>query len=216
MNRDLSTIALILAIPILPFLLCGWYLEPQIEALVASTWLQARPWSAAALGIGLLAADSLLPVPSSVVGTCLGALLGWAAGGLVTWLGLNLGAFVGYELARWFGLWWLGRVESDSALIHVQELRARWGAGALAICRGVPVLAEASVLAAGMYRLPRLGFWAIVAPANLGLAAAYAILGATSAAANWLPAGLALSLGLPAVVLWLLARRSSFGSRKAI
>lgn len=216
MNRDLRTFALILMIPILSFLLGGWYLEPQIEALISSAGLQARPWSAAAVGIGLLAADSLLPVPSSVVGTCLGAVLGWAAGGVVTWVGLNLGALLGYELARWLGRWWLGRSESDSAFIEVQELRARWGAGALAVCRGVPILAEASVLAAGLYRLPRLGFWAIVAPANLGLAVAYAILGATSAAVDWLPSGLALSLGLPAVALWLLTRRSSFGTRKAI
>ncbi len=214
-KQDLTTIALILAVPIVPFLFCGWYLEPQIEALVSGSWLRERPWVAASLGIGLLVADIVLPIPSSLVGTFLGALLGIAAGGLVIWIGLNLGALVGYELARWFSFGWRNRLGSNPAHHRIAQLRDHWGLGALAVCRGVPVLAEASILAAGIYRLPRISFWIMVAPANLGLALAYAILGSMSLAAGWLPLGLTLSLGLPAWALWFLAR-SSFGRRKAI
>jgi 3-dehydroquinate synthase len=79
----------------------------------------------------------------------------------------------------------------------------------LAFCRGIPVLAEASVLLAGLYRFPRWQFWSIVAPANLGLATAYAILGAMAYQANWLPLALGLSLGLPVFGLWLFSRRYS-------
>jgi uncharacterized membrane protein YdjX (TVP38/TMEM64 family) len=200
MNKDLKTLALLLVIPIVPFLLLGWYLEPQIEAWVSNQGLRERPWIAAAF----------------VVGTFLGAFLGLTTGCLVTWLGLNLGACCGYELTRWLGARGQALNESDPAYARIRELRERWGIGALAVCRGIPVLAEASVLAAGMYRLSRFAFWAVVAPANFGLALAYALLGSTSAAADWLPLGLALSLGLPAGGLWWLARRSSSGNRKAI
>jgi uncharacterized membrane protein YdjX (TVP38/TMEM64 family) len=216
MNNDLKTLALLLVIPIVPFLLLGWYLEPQIEAWVSNQGLWERPWIAAALGVGLLIADIFLPVPSSVVGTFLGAFLGLTTGCLVTWVGLNLGAYCGYELTRWLGARGPALNESEPAYARIRELRERWGIGALAVCRGIPVLAEASVLAAGMYRLSRFAFWAVVAPANFGLALAYALLGSTSAAADWLPLGLALSLGLPAGGLWWLARRSSSGNRKAI
>lgn len=211
MTKDLRILAFILAVPIIPFLLCGWYLEPQIIALIEGGWLRQNTWLAAFSGVGLLLLDILLPVPSSAIGTFLGAMFGVAGGTMVTWLGLNSGALGGYELARYFSNRWQ-RWESQLAFQRVQELNRKLGGGALAVCRGIPVLAEASVLLAGMYRLPRWQFWLIVAPANLGLAIAYAILGALAYTANWLPLALGLSLGLPAFGLWLFTGRYSASS----
>lgn len=211
MTKDLRILAVVLALPIIPFLLCGWYLEPQIIALIEGTWLRQNTWLAAGAGVGLLLLDILLPIPSSAVGTFLGAMFGVAGGAAVTWLGLNLGALGGYELARAFSNGWQGS-GTRPAFQRVQELNRKLGGGALVVCRGIPVLAEASVLLAGVYRLPRPQFWAIVAPTNLGLAIAYAILGAMAYSANWLPLALGLSLGLPAAGLWLLGRRYSAAS----
>lgn len=208
MTNDLRITAIVLALPIIPFLLGGWYLEPQIIAWIDGPWLRQNAWLAAGAGVGLLLIDILLPVPSSAVGTFLGALFGATGGAALTWLGLNLGAWGGYELARFCGTSW-NRSEGEASLRGVRELKQAWGLGTLAICRGIPVLAEASVLLAGMNRLPRWQFWSIVAPTNLGLAIAYALLGALAYTASWLPLALGLSLGLPVLAFWLLARRYS-------
>ena len=127
---------------------------------------------------------------------------------MVTWVGLNLGSLGGYELARSWGAWWSGS-ESQPAFQRVWELDQRFGGAALVVCRGIPVLSEASVLLAGMYRFPRWQFWSLVAPANLGLGIAYATLGAMAYQASWLPLALGLSLGLPVVGLWLFSQRYS-------
>lgn len=116
---------------------------------------------------------------------------------------------MGFELARRFRTLPSGECVSDPTEEPVRQLQRNFGGSALAICRGIPVLAEASVLAAGMASMPRIAFWAVVGPTNLGLAIAYAVLGATSLATGWLPVALALSLGLPAAGLWLVARRYS-------
>ena len=82
MPRNGRQTALIIAAAVcvssLPFLLVG--------ELPGERWLSANDDHAmrfALAGAGLLAADVLLPVPSSIVGTMLGARLGFGAG--VSW-----------------------------------------------------------------------------------------------------------------------------------
>ena len=136
--------------------------------------------SVAALVIGgLLALDVFLPVPSSIVSTAAGVLLGLWPGTSVVWLGMTASCLVGYfvgvqaaPLAR--------RLVGPAGLAHAAEIADRYGAWAVVICRPVPVLAEATVVFAGLVRAPLQRFLVVTAASNLGIAAGYAAIGAFS------------------------------------
>lgn len=156
-------------------------------------------WAGAALLAGLLAGDILLPVPSSVVSTACGVLLGFPAGTLASTAGLTAGCLLGYALGRRLGGKRLERLVTPDGAERVSALVARHGAWALVLLRGVPVLAEVSVVVAGMTRLPLGPLLMATLLSNLGLSAAYAAAGAwalSGGGAVLLP--FAAAIGLPA------------------
>src|SRR5262245_8396828 len=80
-----------------PFLLFA----RQFDAFAA--WLAAghfSGWGTASVIVGLLGLDVFLPVPSSIVSTAAGALLGFWNGMAVIWVGMIAGRVIGYA----FGL----------------------------------------------------------------------------------------------------------------
>lgn len=128
--------------------------------------------------IGLLAFDILLPVPSSLVALIAVTMLGFAGGSLVIFIGLCLGAILGYFLgAGYIHLLtsWLNPGERDRA----SKFSPRFTPYALALLRGVPVLAEISVLAAGISHYSFRRFLLITTLANFGLAMVYGYIGST-------------------------------------
>ena len=183
--RTVLVIIATLAVPLVPFLAIG--------EMPGERWLSAIDHNAftfALLGASLLAADVLLPVPSSVLGALLGARLGFALGFVATFVGLALGHLLGYAV---------GRV----ALRRVgAELPASPTLLAVFASRPVPVLAEAMTLTAGAARTPFIPFVVAVVGGDALYAAALSATGA-----EWLPSklagmGLVVSLAVPAVA-WL-------------
>ncbi|GGI91305.1 hypothetical protein GCM10007973_29500 [Polymorphobacter multimanifer] len=158
-----------------------------LEGLVTTSgaaWLEsvrARPATAAAAIIALLAADIVLPVPSSIVGVFAGGVLGFARGAVVLWAGLMAGCLLGYWLGARPGRRLAGRVVGGAQVAALQRAFGRFGPLALVLARGVPVLAEASVIAAGAARLDLRLFLLATAAANVIVALAYAGLGAAAA-----------------------------------
>ncbi|MFP2910634.1 DedA family protein, partial [Pyxidicoccus sp. 3LFB2] len=67
---------------------------------VAQRFLSARPpaWQVAGVLGGLLAGDIFLPVPSSLVSTAAGGLLGFWGGLATNWVGMMGACAVGYAL----------------------------------------------------------------------------------------------------------------------
>jgi len=188
----------VLAVPIVPFLLFGKQIEAGLQA-----WQEHPPaaWIVALCVIGLLATDIFLPIPSSLVSTLAGWQLGSVGGALASWIGMSLGAVIGFAVARRWGqplVAWLTRTND---LERTKRLAERFGPSLLVLGRGVPVLAEATVLLVGMHGLSWRAFLPPVLLANLGLAIAYAAFGKLAAEYQWLPLALAVSIALPVLMV---------------
>ncbi len=203
------TLAVLLAI-IVPFVL----LEAQITAWTTAAFEAARgqPWLGGGIIVALLAGDVILPVPSSVVSAFAGALLGWKLAALVIWSGMTIGCAFGYWLGASAGRGVAMRVVGAGELDRARRLFDNIGPVALIITRAVPVLAEAGTLAAGAAGMPFWLFMLATAVANIGVALAYAGLGAAAVSSG---SFLLAFIGLAAVpalgwTLWrLVARRRS-------
>ena len=94
----------------------------------------------------------------------------------------------------------------ERALLRAEDTARRWGAGALVVCRAVPVLAEASVLLAGVTSMPWRRFLAVTSLANLGIAAIYAWAGQQAMESDAFLLAFGGAGGVPAIALWLWSR----------
>jgi uncharacterized membrane protein YdjX (TVP38/TMEM64 family) len=125
-----------------------------VEALGIPLLVEPTPWLsrggllAAALGVGLLIVDVLLPVPSSLVMVAHGALFGVLGGTLLSLVG-SLGATMfGFWLGRRGGRL-LERLVSTDERERADYLLKRWGTLAIIVTRPVPLLAETVAIMAG-------------------------------------------------------------------
>ncbi len=192
--RPILIVCLALLVPIIPFLGFGPWLEDQVTA-----WLDPPPPAGvlAALVVGLLASDILLPIPSSVVSTAAGAQLGIAAASVASWLGMTAGACLGFALARQFGRSLAARFASRDDLDELDALAERHGATIVVATRALPVLAEAAVLVVGTTRMAWRPFLVATMLSNLGIALVYATLGSLARSEGELPLALVASVALP-------------------
>ena len=190
------------AVPLVPFVLFG----TRLDQLVAD-WLEPRPAPAtlALLEVGVLAADLLLPVPSSMVATLGGAELGIGLGTACAFLGLTAGSLAG---------WWLGRAAGAGPLARLGladrrdlERRQRQLRPLLVVLtRPLPIVAEAAALVAGGSGMRLADFLPAAASGNLVIALLWSAAGALGRAADSLPLVLVWSLVIPVALAWLAVR----------
>jgi uncharacterized membrane protein YdjX (TVP38/TMEM64 family) len=181
-------ILLAILIPIIPFLFIG--------ELPGERWLSATDENAFLFGVagmGLLASDVLLPIPSSIIGTMLGARVGFLSGWIWCWSGLVLGNGIGYLTGRLL----LSRFAPDLPRIPTLWL--------LFISRPVPVLAEAMTFTAGAERMPLANFLLVSIAGNGIYSLALAGNGAALLPEALAGPGLILPMLLP-LIAWLLWR----------
>ena len=136
---------------VLAFFLCLFFL---VEALGVSLLVDPTPWLnrggvwAAALGVGLLIADVVLPVPSSLVMVAHGALFGVVGGTLLSLLGSTGAAMFGFWIGRRGGRLLESLVTAEERA-RADLLLDRWGALAIIVTRPIPLLAETVAIMAG-------------------------------------------------------------------
>jgi uncharacterized membrane protein YdjX (TVP38/TMEM64 family) len=166
----------LVAAVLIPFFL----FQDQFNALADRlTQGAAAGWTTIIAIAALLASDVFLPIPSSIVSTMAGVMLGFWRGALTVWVGMMAGSLLGY---------WVGARASGAArrflgaesIARASKVVERYGDWAIVVSRPVPVLAEASVIFAGLIRAPYRRFLLLTATANLGIALGYSAIGAFS------------------------------------
>lgn len=195
--RWVVLIGLMFALIIIPFII----FEQPFEAL--GRWLaegHASGWASASIVAALLALDVFLPVPSSIVSTGAGVLLGFWRGAAVIWIGMTIGCAIGYA----FGAKAAGaarKLVGTDGLARANTIMDRHGSWALVVCRPIPVLAESSVVFAGLVRSPVQPFIWMTTLSNLGIALAYAAVGAFSMEVQSFLLTFAAALALPGLAM---------------
>lgn len=187
-------LTLVLAAPIVPAFACGEFFGDWADA-----WRANPPAKLTAAGLiaGVLALDILLPVPSAPLNTLAGALLGFVPATLVCWAGMTLGSALAFGAARLWGPAFVSRLMD---LDDLAELRKTTGSGIawlLLASRPAPVLAEATVLLAGLIGAPARPCLGAIAAGNLIVAVVYAAAGHWASFGPWLTPTLAASALAP-------------------
>ena len=188
----LGTLAAV-AIPLVPLLVFG----EQLDVAVAR-FLDPPPAAAvvAAVEVGVLTADILLPVPSSLVTTLGGAILGVPLGTLCGWLGMTLAALVGWGLGRLLGGRAASRLPSEERRF-VEQFRHKAAGLLVILSRPIPLLAEAAAILVGGSGMPLMRFLPAAAAGNLAVALAWSLAGSLGRQHEQLQSILVLSLLVP-------------------
>jgi len=199
----LGLAAAAVAVPLLPWLVWGARLDHAV-----ADWLDPPPSAPllAVAEIGILAADILLPVPSSLVTTLGGAVLGVAAGTACGSLGMTLGSLAGWLLGRAFAHRGVAALDAE-ARAALESRERRFGPLAVVLTRPLPILAEAAALLAGATAMPLGSFLAASAAANLAIAFAWSLAGSLGREADSLQWVAVAALAAPALVAAAVALR---------
>jgi len=191
---------IIISIIILAVILVPFFLFQDSIEIWTQQWLH-NPSQNKSLAAGiiflLLASDIVLPIPSSVISTGAGIFLGVLWGTISSFTGMTAGAVVGYFLGknsvrmlRWM---------NDDARRRMEIFFQQNGEWSIIIARPVPVLAEASVLFAGMSKMNFTTFLVSCSLSNLAISFVYALIGAFAVSTNSFLIAFAAAILLPVI-----------------
>ena len=164
----------LLGLILVPFFLFEEWFNAAAMYVTSST--TSRSWAAGLAG-ALLASDVFLPVPSSLVSAAAGLVLGFWPATLLIWSSMTVACVLGYGFGR-VSAGAARRFVGEAGVARATRLATHYGGYAIVLCRPVPVLAEASVIVAGLIRTPIVRFLTLAIWSNLGIAVVYAAIGA--------------------------------------
>ena len=164
-----------------------------------------------ALGIALIWADLVLPVPQTAVIAALGIIYGTLLGGLLGTLGLVTGGLLGYVMMLTSIRRFVQRVVGPQSLHKMESLFDQGGAWAIILTRSLPYsVPEAMVFLAGLAGMPMRKFTAALTIGSVPTAFAFAAIG--TGWADQPIMALAVSYVLPMlllpIALYLIRRRA--------
>ena len=132
-----------------------------------------------AVGIALIWADVVLPIPQTAVIAALGIIYGTLLGGLLGSLGLISGGLLGYVLMLTSARRFLQRVTGRESLQKMERVFEQGGAWAIVLTRSLPYsVPEAIVFLAGLAGMPIRKFTVALTIGGVPTAFAFAAIGA--------------------------------------
>jgi uncharacterized membrane protein YdjX (TVP38/TMEM64 family) len=168
--KVIGFVVLLVTIVSVPFVVWG---DEFVAPLLAAQ--EHRTLGLVALAIALLAADSIAPVPATLVIMFLAAKAGVIAGVIGGTLGLSAGVLA----ASWFGRAAVGRIAPrffpEAELTRLRTGLQRNLALTLACWRSVPVLAETSVILAAAAGVPMGRIFKVTLLPNFVIALIYSV-----------------------------------------
>lgn len=177
--RAVLFVLFVMTLVILPFLILG---EEFVAPLLKSKEREAGVFTF--IAIVLLAADSVAPIPATIVIMTLAWKAGWVAG----IVGGTIGMSIGVLTAGWIGRAAVGRLAPkflpDAELLRMRESLQRRLTLTLACLRSVPVLAETSVILAAATGVPVVKIFRATLLPNFVISVIYSVTAAYSKAAE--------------------------------
>lgn len=205
-------IALILAGAfLLTFEVWGDPMEAAFSGEGFSADLADRPAAGWMIGLGLLVADLLLPVPATGVMSALGTVYGFWLGWLIGATGSAMAGLIGYGLARLGGSRLASRIAGEKELEEFRHIFDQYGGTAIIASRALPVLPEVMALLAGLARMRLAMFLAAILVGTIPVSGLFAWWGST-AGSSAPGISLAVAVFVPLVIwipmLYFLRRRA--------
>jgi len=194
-------LALLFAIPLAVF---GERFDRAFAQQGGAEWLRGFGTWAWAVGIGLLVADLVLPIPATPVMSALGIIYGPVVGGLIGGAGSVLSGSIAYGLTRLLGRRAAVFLAGERDLQRAEAFFRRAGGWAVAVARPMPLLAEVIACLAGLARMRPGRFFLALACGSLPMGLIFATLG--YAGSNRPLLALVLS-GLVPLLLWPVVQR---------
>lgn len=199
----LLTVAILILL-LIPFILFGDSLENWTNNFIQSTPTNLI----ASLVIGfLLSIDIVAPVPSSIVSTAGGYFLGFIGGTLISLAGMTISCLIGYWIGAKLGRPAAERFVDTKEISRFESLQKKYGDWIIVVSRSIPLLAETSVLFAGIGHMKISRFIFMVTVSNLGISMVYAAVGAYSAHINSFLFAFAAAILFPGVMILILRNR---------
>jgi uncharacterized membrane protein YdjX (TVP38/TMEM64 family) len=199
---DWRLVAIVLVLTIAPFLLLASAIEAQVRNVVEKPMPIGQVWLIVA---GLLWADIVLPIPSSVVSTFAGAKLGWFQAFLASDFVMMLASITAYVIGRLIGRSKLARLSHRQESIGQASVQS-WGHWAIVVTRGIPLVAEVVLIYVAAKEISFRLFLATTLVANTAISLGYALLGQWASENEWLGIVLGASAILP-LLLGVMVRR---------
>jgi uncharacterized membrane protein YdjX (TVP38/TMEM64 family) len=157
---------------------CARLPTPEEANAAVLTLREYEGW-AWAIGIALIWADVVLPVPQTTVIAALGLIYGTLLGGLLGSLGLITGGLLGYALMRTTARRVVQRFARTRSLPKMERVFEQRGAWAIVLTRSFPYsTAEIMVFFAGLAGMPMGKFIAALTLGSVPTAFVFAALGA--------------------------------------